>query len=63
MTGGIVNGELITSDTLTSIENIELQGQISSIIEGDSNNNILMGGDGRDTIVPNGGIDFARIWM
>ena len=59
MTGGIVNGELITNDTLTSIENIELQGQISSIIEGDSNNNILTGGDGRDTIIPNGGIDIV----
>ena len=59
MTGGIVNGELITNDTLTSIENIELQGQISSIIEGDSNNNILIGGDGRDTIIPNGGIDIV----
>ena len=59
ITGGIVNGELITNDTLTSIENIELQGQISSIIEGDSNNNILMGGDGRDTIISNGGMDIV----
>ena len=58
-TGGFVNGDYIASDTIKSIENIEFQGDIPLIIEGDSNNNIFIGGDGSDTIIPNGGIDIV----
>ena len=52
ISGGIVNGELSTikSDTLLNIENIDYKGSFDSEITGDSNNNILGGDIGKDTI-------------
>ena len=60
-------------DTITNIENVTYNGLFNTLIRGDENSNILIGGSGNDRIIGNGGDDhfkdlmetmpfFRRLW-